>query len=338
MPGLELTFAAGSTNRLQPLLAGEVRPKGISLTSSVVRVSDIFWLMPASEPWDVCEMSLTGYLWAIQHGFRWTALPVFPGWVFGCHADTLVNVNAGIERPEDLRGKRVGVPEYPVTAISWIRDAWERMNGISRTDLTWCEERTAKTSHYNPLGYWPPAAVPVEKLPEEKTLCDMLVAGELDAVTRYFGGQDLAGAISPSVERSRMTMQDFASQPNVRWLYADRKAAAIEYFSRVGWPQAIHCVVVRQDVVDREPAIIPALMDAFTESAERSRSVATIHTNFPFPADEQMRLFGPEFSPVGLGGGTRDMMERLLDLAVQDGFMADNRRMTVNEFFHAGTI
>src|SRR5688500_3190885 len=73
MPDLELTFAAGSTNRLQPLLAGEVRPKGISLTSSVVRVSDIFWLMPASEPWDVCEMSLTGYLWAIQHGFRWTA-------------------------------------------------------------------------------------------------------------------------------------------------------------------------------------------------------------------------------------------------------------------------
>src|SRR5687767_9332802 len=109
MPDLELTFAAGSTNRLQPLLAGEVRPKGISLKSSVIRVSDIFWLMPASEPWGVCEMSLTGYLWAIQHGFRWTALPVFPGWVFGCHTDTLVSVNAGIQRPEDLRGKRVGV-------------------------------------------------------------------------------------------------------------------------------------------------------------------------------------------------------------------------------------
>jgi 4,5-dihydroxyphthalate decarboxylase len=338
MPDVSLTFAAGSTSRLQPLLDGEIQPKGIALQTSTLRVSDIFWLMPESEPFDVSEMSLTGYLWAIQHGRRWTALPVFPGWVFGCHADSMVNVHAGIARPDDLRGKRLGVPEYAVTAISWIRDAWERMNGLRREDLIWCEERTAKTSHYNPLGYWPPAPIPVEKVPEDKTICDMLVEGEIEAVTRYFGGQPREGAVTPSFERSRMTMQELAAHPSVRWLYPDRKAAALDYFRQVGWPQAIHCVIVKQEVVDRYPWVPQSLMDAFAESAERTRNKNTVHSSFPFPAEEERQVFGPEFSPVGLSAGNRDMMERMLDLSVKDGFMLDNRRWTVEEYFCPGTL
>ena len=235
MSDLALTFAAGSTQRLQPLLDGAVRPEGIALQTTVARVSDIFWLMPHAEPYDVAEMSLTGYLWAIQHGRRWVALPVFPGWVFGCHADTVVNVRAGIERPEDLRGKRVGVPEYAVTAIAWIRDAWEQQAGLRREDVVWCEERTEQSSHYRPMGYRPP--VPVEIIPEDRCLSDMLIAGEIDAVTRYFGGPrdgEVAETAALPGDRSPLTLQELAAHPNVRWLYPDRKAAALDYHRRVG--------------------------------------------------------------------------------------------------------
>jgi 4,5-dihydroxyphthalate decarboxylase len=333
MADVSLTFAAGSTARLQPLLDGAVRPEGIALQASVLRVSDIFWLMPRSEPYDVAEMSLTGYLWAIQHGRRWVGLPVFPGWVFSCHTDTLVNTNAGIARPEDLKGKRVGVPEYPVTAIAWIRDAWQQEAGVRPEDFTWCEERTPHASHYRPLGYQPPAQVPVETIPEDTCVADMLIAGELDAATRYFGGpRDSEGAAPPG-DRSPLRIRELGAQPNVRWLYPDRKAEALAYHRRQGWPQPIHCVVVKQEVVDRYPWVPRALYTAFTGAAQRTANAATVHTSYDFPAAEQREVLGPEFSPVGMLPGTRDMLTRLLQLAGHDGFLVENRRFTLDELF-----
>lgn len=331
MPDVSLTFAAGSTARLQPVLEGEIRPEGIDLRCSVQRVTDIFWSMPLSEPYDVSEMSLTGYLWAIQHGKRWVALPVFPGWVFGCHADTLVNIHAGIERPEDMRGKRVGVPEYAVTAIAWIRDAWEQEAGLKREDILWCEERTAKTSHYRPLGYEPPGAV--EIIPEDKCLCDMLIAGELDAVTRYFGGPHARDPAT--IDRSAMTMHELAEHPNVRWLYPDRKAAALAYHRKMGAPQPIHCIIVKQDVVDRYPWVPKSLYAAFAEGMRRTAANATIQTSFVFPPEEQHQAIGGGFAPFGLDGRNRDMVAKLLELAAADGFIVGKRRFSVEELFHA---
>ena len=338
MADIPLTFAAGSTARLQPLLDGAVRPEGIGLQASVLGVSDIFWLMPHSEPFDVAEMSLTGYLWAIQHGRRWVGLPVFPGWVFSCHADTLVNAGAGIEQPGDLKGKRVGVPEYPVTAIAWIRDAWEQDAGVRREDFTWCEERTPDASHYRPLGYHPPAQVPVETIPEDTCLADLLIAGELDAVTRYFGGPRNGPGAAPPGDRSPLRIRELAAHPNVRWLYPDRKATALDYHRRQGWPQPIHCVVVKQDVVDRYPWAPRSLYAAFAEAARRTADLATVHTSFDFPAAEQREVLGPEFSPVGLLPGTRDMLARLLELAAADGFLVDNRRFSLDELFPASLL
>ena len=333
MADLTLTFAAGTTSRLQPLLDGTVKPEGIDLQPKTMPVNDIFWLMPASEPYDVSEMSLTGYLWAIQHGRRWLGLPVFPGWVFACHTDSMVNVNAGIDRPENLKGKRVGVPEYPVTAIAWIRDAWEQEHGVRREDIHWLDERTAEGSHYRPLGWQPPAGVSSEIIPEDKRLSDMLIAGEIDAVTRYFGGPGHGGGQAPPGGRSPETMAELAAHPNVRWLYPDRKATALEYHWKVGWPQPIHCVIVKQEIVDQHPWVPRSLYAAFAEAARRTEDAATVHTSFDFPAQEQRQVLGPDFSPVGLGGGTRGMLARLLELAEKDAFLVGNRRFTVDELF-----
>lgn len=126
---VSLTFAVGTAARFQPVLDGVIRPKDINLQGEAMGVSDIFWNQPLTEPWDVSEMSVTGYLWAIQHGRRWIGLPVFPGWVFGCHADTLVNVHAGIEGPADLAPEPehrkiyrvLGIPEEPMKPVKTWR-------------------------------------------------------------------------------------------------------------------------------------------------------------------------------------------------------------------------
>jgi 4,5-dihydroxyphthalate decarboxylase len=289
--------------------------------------------MPHSEPFDVAEMSLTGYLWAIQHDRRWVGLPVFPGWVFSCHADSLVHAGAGVERPEDLKGKRVGVPEYPVTAIAWIREAWQQENGVRPEDFTWCEERTPHSSHYRPLGYTPPASVPVETIPEDTCMADMLIDGGLDAVTRYFGGpRDQPGAAPPG-DRSTQRIRELGANPQVRWLYPDRKAVALDYHRRQGWPQPIHCVVIKQEVVDRYPWVPRSLYAAFAESAQRTAAGATVHTSFDFPAAEQHAALGPEFSPVGLLPGTCEMLTRMLALAAHDNFLVANHRFTLDDLF-----
>ena len=104
MPDIELTFAAASPLRLQPLIEGGIQPEGIHLTSSHMTAGRLFWLVPHSDPFDVTEMSVTGYLWGIQHGKDWVALPVIANWVIGCHAETLSRADRGILNRMILRG------------------------------------------------------------------------------------------------------------------------------------------------------------------------------------------------------------------------------------------
>jgi 4,5-dihydroxyphthalate decarboxylase len=312
-----------------------VQPDGISLELSVLSAAEIFWVMQESEPYDVAEMSLTGYLWAVGHGKRWIALPVFPAWVYGCHTETLVNKESGIERPEDLRGKRVGVPEYAVTAIGWIRDAWERDAGLRREDIIWCEERTAAASHYRPWGYQPPGHIPVESIPTDRCLSEMLISGEIDAVTRYFGAHPPLTK-APLADRSSLTLTDLSVHPNVRWLYSDRVAAAHEYQHRIGSPQPIHCVVIKCDVLERHPWVARSLYAAFVKTMLRTRDAETIgpvRTSFPFPASEQQRIFGDGFLPCGLAGMNRTMVARLIELAAKDGLVIGDLP-AVEDLFH----
>jgi 4,5-dihydroxyphthalate decarboxylase len=128
-------------------------------------------------------------------------------------------------------------------------------------------------------------------------------------------------------------MDELAAHPNVRWLYPDRKAAALAYSRRVGGPQPIHCVVVKQAVLDEHPWVARSLYDAFAEAARRTADAPTAHASFDFPAEEQRQVFGADFSPVGLDGNTRAILTRWLDLVARDGFVVGDRRFTVDELF-----
>ena len=339
MAELSLNLVFGSRpERFQPIFDGTVKPEGITLNCSRMSIDELFWRIPTQDDIDVAELSLTGTLWGKQHGKRWTALPVFPGWVFGCHTETLVRRDAGIERPEDLRGKRVGVPEYPVTAITWIRDAFAREHGVRREDVHWFEERSAAYSHYRPLGWRPPAGVPVEIIPEAKRLSEMLIAGELDAVTRYFGRPQNATKSHPG-DRSTLSIADLAAHPRIRWLYDDRKASAIDYCKAIGWPQPIHCLIVKSEIVERDPSVPERLTRAFLEAARMPSDHSNVHAaSYSLGAAEQASAVGADFLPAGLGGKNRAAMERMLALCWQDGYIDRGTPFTVEEYFHPATL
>ena len=334
MADLKLKLVLGHhSGRFQALFDGTVKPEGIELDASTMAIDQLFWRIPNANDIDVAELSLTGYLWGIQHGMRWTAIPVFPGWVFACHTETLCNADSGIERPEDLKGKRVGVPEYPVTAIIWIRDAFETKYGVCPQDIRWYEERAVAYSHYRPHGYAPPRDVAVEVIAPEKRLCDMLIAGELDAVTRYFGRPENATSDHPG-NRSHITLQDLAAHPKIRWLYPDRKAAAIDYHKEIGFLQPIHCVIIKQEIVDEHPWVPRSLFDAFAGAA--SLEAATNYAaaaSYTLSQQEQLETIGPKFSPVGLKSNLAPVT-RVLDLCDQQGYVDRGTPFSVAEFFH----
>jgi 4,5-dihydroxyphthalate decarboxylase len=339
MTDLSLNLVFGSqAGRFQPIFDGTVKPEGIRLEPQRMNIDQLFWHIPMRDDFDVAELSLTGAIWGMQHGKRWTALPIFPGWVFGCHTETLVRRDAGIERPEDLKGKRVGVPEYPVTAIAWIRDAFEKKYGVRREDIHWLEERSADYSHYRPLGYKPPAGVTVDIIAKEKRLCDMLINGEIDAVTRYFGRPENATKSHPG-DRSTLSITDLAAHPRVRWLYDDRKAAAIGYCQEIGWPQPIHCVIVKTEIVERDPTVPERLTSAFLAAARMPSDHSNVHAaSYKITAAEQAAAIGADFLPAGLKGKNRAAMERMLELCWTDGYIDRGKPFTVDEYFHPSTL
>lgn len=338
MPDLALNLVFGSRpGRFQPIFDGRVKPEGITLNCSRMGIDELFWRIPKEDDIDVAELSLTGALWGMQHGKRWTALPVFPGWVFGCHTETLVRRDAGIERPEDLKGKRVGVPEYPVTAIAWIRDAFARQHSVPREDIHWFEERAAAYSHYRPLGWRPPHGVTVETIAPEKRLSDMLIAGEIDAVTRYFGRPENATKRHPG-DRSTLAIDALASHPRIRWLYDDRKAAAIDYCRAIGWPQPIHCLIVKTEIVDKDPSVPARLTSAFLDAARLPSDETNVHAaSYTITPAEQASAVGAGFLPAGLGVQNRAAMARMLELCASDGYIDRGTPFTVEEFFHPST-
>ena len=131
MANLLLTVATEDYDRTRPLKDGRIKPEGIELNYLVMPVEEIFWRMMKYEDFDVSELSMGAFLTAAARGSRpFIAIPVFPSRTFR-HRCIFVNSAAGIEKPEDLRGKRVGVPEYTMTAAVWLRGLFEHEYGVA---------------------------------------------------------------------------------------------------------------------------------------------------------------------------------------------------------------
>jgi 4,5-dihydroxyphthalate decarboxylase len=272
MSELELTAALTVNERTRPLLNGDVRPAGIRLLLSPMESAEMFWRQLEFAEFDVSEMSISGLSAAVSRGDdRWWALPIFTVRRF-YHTQLLVRADAGIERPEDLRGKRAGVPEYVQTSVVWARGILEDQFGVKPTDLEWFMERSADRSLGGATQFQPPPGLQFSYLADSQSLDRMLLDGELDVLFHYITARNL-------VDRSRA---DLGSDRRVRPLFPDVAAESARYYGQTSIYPVNHCVVVRRSVVERYPWVALNLFDAFQAAAEmvRRRSLETLAPYF----------------------------------------------------------
>ncbi len=261
---LELSIALSDNPRTRPIHDGEVTAEGLRLVPTAVHPSEMFWRQLKFAEFDVSEMSMSSLVIAIARGeTRWVAIPVFTTRHF-FHTLALVRTDRGIAKPADLKGKRIGVPEYQQTAAIWARGVLQHEFGVHARDMTWWMERTPERSHGGATGFKPPEGVTVNQIPHDSDIGTMLVNGELDATLLYLRERNL-------VDRSKV---DVAQVPVIRPLFPDGEAEKRRYFRKTGIYPINHAMVVRRSIVERHPWVPLNLYAAMLAAKEAAKAKA----------------------------------------------------------------
>jgi len=248
MPEIKLTLACQGYDHTRALLDGTVTVEGAELKCiSISPPSQIFLRMLHSEEFDASEMSLSNYLIALGRGERrFVGIPVFPARVFR-HSFIWINTQAGIQKPEDLREKRVGIADYSMTALLFVRGLLQHQYGVAPKDIHWFRRRSEHVSIDTPPG------IRIENIPKDATLDDLLEEGKLDAV-----------AVTSAPRAFRQ------GSPIVRRLFADARAVEAEYYRQTKIFPIMHMVVVRRSIYDEHRWIAAALCRAFQQAKEQA--------------------------------------------------------------------
>src|SRR5438105_13590025 len=257
---LEFSIGMASNPRTWPIFDGRVQADGIELVPSEVFPSELFWRQLKFGDFDLAEMSMSTLMMAIAAGDeRWIGIPVFTTRKM-FHTEIVVRRDAGIARPADLKGKRVGVPEYQQTAALWTRGALEHEFGVRARDMDGWMGRVPSHSHRGAVGFEPPAGVLIKQVPAEKSLGAMMLAGEIDATVHYIQRANL-------VDRSTA---DLANHPDIRPLFPDPVAEGVRYYKKTGLLPINHGMVVKRSIAERHPWVVLNVLKAF----ERANAIA----------------------------------------------------------------
>ncbi len=320
---LPLSFGLSPNPRTQPFLDGFVTVDGVDATVTAMHPSEMFWRQLKFAEFDVSEMSMSSLLMAVARGDdRFVGIPVFTTRAF-YHTAILIRTDRGINEPADLKGKKVGVPEYQQTAALWARGALQHEFGVEAKDMEFFMERTPEVSHGGSTGFEPPPGVTVNRIPPEKNIGSMLISGELDATLRYIRSGNL-------VDRSTA---DLSKRNDIRPLF-DPLAEGKRYYEKTGVFPINHGMAILRDTLEKHPDLPEKILAAFTaanEIVDRNR-MAQCENHIAaglLPPDAKAALETPL---VRYGIATnRTVLETVADYSFEQGLTP--RRVALEELF-----
>jgi 4,5-dihydroxyphthalate decarboxylase len=324
MAKLKLSLACWNYDRTRALQDGSVQPDGIELTYLDLPVEETFFRMLRYREFDVAELSLSSYTVSMFREPRpFVAIPVFPSRFFR-HSSIYVNASAGIREPRDLVGKRIGVPEYQMTAPVWIRGILSDHYGVPVDSVTYHTGGEEEPGRDEKIKLDLPPNIRVQPIGPSQTLSAMLASGEIDA---------LHTARMPST---------FAPGGNVRRLFPDFKAVEQDYFRQTGIFPMMHTVAIRREVYEANRWIARSLMKAFAEAQRRMYDdlyvTAALKAMLPWltaHVEEARALMGDDYWPYGFAPN-RKALETFLRYHHEQGL--SKRLLAPEELFAPETM
>ena len=318
MSRLSLSIAVGDYDRTRALIDGSVRIDGVNAVVMTLPPEEIFFRSFRHAEFDICELSLSSYaLKLAQRDCPYVAVPVFLSRAFR-HNSIYVRTDR-IKAPGDLKGRRVGVPEYQLTANVWARAILQDDHGVAPADVIWVRGGIMQPGRPEKIAVQPPPGLRIENAPEGETISALLDRGEID------------GFIAPRPPAC-------VGNPKVAWLFADPVAAATDYYKRTAIFPIMHPVGVRRTLADAHPWLPAAVLKAFTQAKARALTELTDTSSpkvtLPF-IEEQLKaacaLMGTDFWPYGVNVN-RATLTTFLRHHQRQGLSA--RLLSVDEMFH----
>jgi len=321
MATLTLDLGCGDYDIVRPLKDGAVHAEGLDINFVTInRPPEVHWRMGMHHEFDAAEMSFGSFVAGKARGdFPFVGIPAFVYRKFR-HSCAYVNVHAGINKPEDLKGRRVGVPEWQMTATVWLRGFLQDDYGVRPRNIQWLTGGLESSGRKEKIPLKLPPEIKVEIIPEGKNLSAMLVDGEIDALIT-------AQVPMPFVKRV----------PQVKRLFANPREVEVEHFKRTGIFPIMHVMILREEFYNHHPWVAQSLYKALVEAKEHCIEAIfkndAIHSVLPWAgphAEEVRTLMGQDFWPYGVVAN-RQTLETFLRYSSEQGLIA--RKLEVEELF-----
>ncbi len=322
MSRITLSVAIGDYDRHRPLMDGAVRIDGVDPVFMTMPPEEIFFRAMRTEDFDICELSLSSFALRTARGDNpYVGVPAFASRAFR-HNSIYVRSDR-ITEPKDLIGRRIGVPEYQLTANVWARAILQDDYGVRPCDVQWVRAGIEQAHRPEKIGIELPPNVHLTDAAPGKTISQLLEEGAIDAF------------IAPRPPKIG------AASAHIGWLFRDPVAAAQAYFRRTGIFPIMHLIGVRRTLAERHPWLAAAVLKAFDEAKslalEALSDTSAAKVTLPF-VEEQLRsaraLLGQDFWPYGVERN-RNTLETFLRHHHEQGLSA--RKLSVEELFHPAT-
>jgi 4,5-dihydroxyphthalate decarboxylase len=316
MAKLKLTVACDQYDYLQPLRDGKVQAEGIDLNLITVESGIRHQRMYQHGEYDACEFSMSSYLVAKSQDVDWFhAIPFFPRRMF-THKFCFIRARAGIKKPSDLRGARIGLRTYENTLALITKGMFHNSYDLPVTDVTWV------IINQEPVGSKLPPSIKVEQVDGKWTLEDLLLQGKVDAEAE------------PDLPRAWLR-----GEGTVERLFSDFEKDERDYYRQTRLFPIMHPIIIKTDILENDPWVATSLYEAFMASRRAYDDFMQQPHRLSFAwgrsyLEEERRFFGKHPFYQGLKENYHDI-ENMITFAQQQAMLA--RPLTVEELFTENT-
>jgi 4,5-dihydroxyphthalate decarboxylase len=294
---LRLTLAVCDYDRTKNIFLGRTPIEGVDLVPLAMQAEECFHRAFKFQEFDITELSLSSHTAMTSRGENaYVGVPAFVSRVFR-HSGIYIRTDRGIKKPQDLKGKTIGVPEYQITANVWIRGMLKDDYGVNPEDIKWRRGGIEQPGRGERSPIQMPDSIDLQQISDDKTLSGMLEKGEIDGMIT---------ARAPSCFDRRV--------PNVGRLFPDFKAVEQDYFKRTGIFPIMHLIGIRKTLVEQYPWLPVSVFNAFNAAkgiaVKELNELAQLLVNLPWVVDhydETRKVMGEDFWPYGFQANQKQL-------------------------------